>query len=418
MNLGYACLTLGLINTKYKTCRIGNVNYERLAELISHNLSSLENMIDYNIENDIKLFRISSDLIPFGSNKVNNLDWQEIFKDRFKTIAEKIKNNNIRISMHPGQYTVLNSTREDVVKRAVLDLEYHTKVLESLKVGQEAKLVLHIGGVYSDKKDAMARFIQNYRSLDDNIKKHLVIENDDKSYNIKDVLEISEVINIPVVFDNLHHKLNLPDIKKSEEYWLDKCRETWGREDGSQKIHYSQQDPLKRAGSHSSTIDSEEFLKFFNQLQTTDIDIMLEVKDKNLSALKCSNLITKNKDIKKLELEWSKYKYKILENSHKSYLEIRALLKDKSKYPVVEFYKIIEDALELEGDMGSKTNALMHVWGYFRKDVTEKEKLSFLKKLDSFEKGNTKINSMKNILFKLAKKYNENYLLNSYYFWL
>lgn len=418
MNLGYACLTLGVMDTKYKTCRIGNVNYERLAELISHNLRSLKNMIDYNIENGIKLFRISSDLIPFGSNEVNNLDWQEIFKDEFKIIAEKIKENNIRVSMHPGQYTVLNSTREDVVKRAILDLKYHTGVLESLGVGQAGKVVLHIGGVYGDKKSAMARFVQNYKLLDENVKKHLVIENDDKSYNIKDVLEISEIINIPVVFDNLHHKLNMPDTKNSEIYWLNKCRNTWGKKDGTQKIHYSQQDPLKRAGSHSRTIASEEFLKFFHELETNDIDIMLEVKDKNLSAIKCTNLITTNKDIKKLELEWSKYKYKILENSHKSYLEIRALLKDKSKYPVVEFYKIIEHALELEGDMGSKTNGLMHVWGYFRKKVTEKEKLSFLRKLESFEKGNTNINSMKNILFKLAVKYDEKYLLSSYYFWM
>lgn len=418
MNLGYACLTLGVMDTKYKTCRIGNVNYERLAELISHNLRSLKNMIDYNIEKGIKLFRISSDLIPFGSNEVNNLDWQEIFKDEFKIIAEKIKENNIRVSMHPGQYTVLNSTREDVVKRAILDLKYHTGVLESLGVGQAGKVVLHIGGVYGDKKSAIARFVQNYKLLDENVKKHLVIENDDKSYNIKDVLEISEIINIPVIFDNLHHKLNMPDIKNSEIYWLNKCRNTWSKKDGTQKIHYSQQDPLKRAGSHSRTIASEEFLKFFHELETNDIDIMLEVKDKNLSAIKCTNLITTNKDIKKLELEWSKYKYKILENSHKSYLEIRALLKDKSKYPVVEFYKIIEHALELEGNMGSKTNGLMHVWGYFRKKVTEKEKLSFLRKLESFEKGNTNINSMKNILFKLAVKYDEKYLLSSYYFWM
>lgn len=418
MNLGYACLTEGVMNTKYKTCRIKNVNYEKLAKLISHNLCSLENMINYNIENNIKLFRITSDLIPFGSNPVNDMDWEDVFRDRFKIIGDNISKSNMRVSMHPGQYTVLNSNTEDVVERAIMDLEYHTKVLEALGVGQEGKIVLHIGGVYGDKKAAMDRFIKNYKLLNENIKKHLVIENDDKSYSVKEVLKISEITNIPVIFDNLHHKLNKESSQENNSYWINECRNTWNKKDGTQKIHYSQQDPLKKAGSHSKTIESKEFLKFFNELETNDIDIMLEVKDKNISAIKCSNLITEDKDIKKLELEWSRYKYKILENDHKSYLDIRTLLKDKTKYPAIEFYGIIEYALESEGDKGSKTNALMHVWGYFKKQVTEKEKVSFMKKVYDFEKDKININRMKNILFKLAEKYNEKYLLNSYYFWL
>lgn len=418
MKIGYACLTVGVRETNYKTCIMKNVNYERLDELISHNLYSLENTIDYNIKNNIKLFRITSDLIPFGSSKVNDMEWWTEFESQFECIGRKINAGKIRISMHPGQYTVLNSPREEVVERAILDLEYHTRVLEALGCGQENKIILHIGGVYGDKKVAIDRFIKNYKKLDENIKKHLVIENDDKSYTVKDILYISNQVGIPVVFDNLHHEINHEDENKSEYYYIEECKKTWKKQDGDQKIHYSQQDMSKQKGSHSKSINSKQFLEFFSHLKREDIDIMLEVKDKNLSAIKCINLISKAENIKVLELEWKRYKYKILENNHRGYLEIRELLKNKKKYPALEFYCIVEESLDNEEYIGGQLNAAMHIWGYFKNKITEKEKQSFLKKIDLFESGTISINTIKNILMKLAQKYDQEYILDSYYFYI
>ena len=314
MNIGYACLTVGVPNTDQKSCMLKNASKEKLLELISYNLNSLENIIDYNIKNKIKLFRISSDLIPFGSNPVNNLKWWDIFDSRFSIIGRKIKTSGMRISMHPGQYTVLNSPKKEVVVNAIQDLHYHVKVLDTLGVGEDSKIVLHIGGVYNDKGQAIKRFISNYRELDDSVKRRLIIENDDKSYNISDVLEIGSIINAPVVFDNLHNQVNPYDKSKSDYFWIDKCKETWRGKDGIQKIHYSQQNPLKKPGSHSSTIQINEFISFYEGLKRDDIDIMLEVKDKNLSAVKCINCTSTDKSIKDLEIEWSRYKYMVLEN--------------------------------------------------------------------------------------------------------
>jgi len=110
--------------------------------------------------------------------------------------------------MHPGQYTVLNSPNEEVGARTIDDLNYHTRVLDSLGVGVEHKIVLHIGGIYNDKKQAIKRFITNYHHLDDSVKGRLVLENDDKSYNVNDVLEIGTILNAPVIFDNLHNEIN------------------------------------------------------------------------------------------------------------------------------------------------------------------------------------------------------------------
>jgi UV DNA damage endonuclease len=387
-------------------------------DLISHNLNSFENIIDYNIKNNIKLFRISSDLIPFGSSPINSLTWEEEFCSKLSKIGEKIKTSGMRISMHPGQYTVLNSPNIDVVNRAVDDLNYHTKILDSLEVGNEHKIVLHIGGVYNDKEQAMNRFITNYDKLSDSIKQRLVIENDDKSYNINDVLEIGIKLKIPVIFDNLHNEINFYNKEKSDVDWINQCKRTWQEKDGNQKIHYSQQNLLKKLGSHSKTIKLDKFIEFYESLGREDIDIMLEVKDKNLSAVKCINATTKDNKIKRLEDEWSKYKYTILENSPNNYLEIKKLLKDKNDYPVASFYNFIEASMETDITVGNSINALLHVWGYFKNISEDREKNSFYKSIEDYKQGKISISAIKNKLWKMTVKYNQPYLLNSYYFFL
>lgn len=287
MRIGYACLTVDVPGTAMRSCMMKNASEDKLYELIEANLQALEHILDYNRIHGIKLFRISSDLIPFGSSPVNTLLWWDIFDRQFVHLGEKIKAYDIRVSMHPGQYTVLNSPEEEVVGRAIKDLLYHTKVLDCLRTGSESKIVLHIGGVYKDKLFAMERFCINYAKLDVSIKQRLVIENDDKSYNIADVLTIGTKLGVPVIFDNLHHEANPPEQSKSEIFWINECQKTWLKKDGIQKIHYSQQETGKKAGSHSNSIREEEFMDFYSRLQREDLDIMLEVKDKNQSAEKC-----------------------------------------------------------------------------------------------------------------------------------
>lgn len=245
----------------------------------------------------------------------------------------------------------------------------------------------------------------------------LVIENDDKSYNIGQVLDIGHTLNIPVVYDNLHNQVLPFDESKDDLYWISESSKTWTKVDGAQKIHYSQQDKDKRPGSHSKTIDLAEFIKFTSGLDK-NIDIMLEVKDKNLSCVKCINGSTDNRAIKKLEEEWSKYKYTVLEHSNSHYNKIRQLLKDKEDYPVIEFYNILDEALNIEGTTGSVINGALHIWGYFKTHASDAEKNKWLKLMDDYEKGKKTINNLKSFLWKMSEKYKEGYLLNSYYFYI
>jgi len=293
MSIGYACINLSLSDANFKTCRKDYATNQRLQDLIDYNLDSLRKILEYNANNDIKLFRISSDLIPFGSSPVNKLLWWDIFKYRFDELAELIKKTGQRVSMHPGQYTVLNSPNENVAARAIEDLEYHCRVLDFLNTGKQSKIILHVGGVYDNKPESIKRFIDKYQTLSIRIKERLVIENDDRSYSISDVLKIHEMTGIPVVFDNLHHYIHKPETgdEYSQFHWISKAKETWQKVDGNQKIHYSQQDKLKRPGSHSQTISVDEFAEFYEALPASKPDIMLEVKDKNISALKCIGFV-------------------------------------------------------------------------------------------------------------------------------
>ena len=75
MSIGYACLNIGTPDTNMRSVMQCNATAEKLTEVTAHNLAALEKMIDYNHKNNIQLFRISSDMIPFGSSPVNALPW-------------------------------------------------------------------------------------------------------------------------------------------------------------------------------------------------------------------------------------------------------------------------------------------------------------------------------------------------------
>ena len=417
MSIGYACLNIGTPHTNIRSVMQRNATPEKLTEVTAHNLAALERMIDYNHKNDIKLFRISSDLIPFGSSPVNTLAWPEIHKEAFDRIGSKLRKSGMRVSLQ-CQYTVLNSPTEDVVERAITDLVYHDKILIALGTDQTNKIVLHVGGIYGDKKEALERFEQNFRRLPEAVRNRLIIENDDRLYNIEEVLELAHRLQIPAVYDNLHHAINPPASGGADPYWIAEAKKTWKTTDGNQKIHYSQQAPGKRPGAHTDTIDLETFLTFHDQLEDKQIDIMLEVKDKNLSAVKCQNATTTAPKVTLLEKEWGRYKYTILEKSPAVYQAIRTLLKDKEAYPVQEFYRLIDTAFAAEPSPGYAENAAAHVWGYFKKHATETERRQYEKNLSNYRNNTGTLATLKRQLFKLAEKYETDYLLQSLYFYI
>ena len=418
MAIGYACLTIGVPGTIISSCTLKNATEDHIRALIQRNLTALEAMIDYNIKHGIHLFRISSDLIPFGSHPVNQVLWWKDYRDYFEVLGDKIKKAGLRVSMHPGQYTVINSNDPQVVERSVQELVYHTRFLDTLDVDRTNKLILHIGGVYGNKINASNNFIREYARLSEEVKKRLVIENDERSYNISEVLEISGACGAPVIFDNLHHRINPPVEQLTDQEWITRCRNTWRQEDGRQKIHYSQQKEQSPPGSHSDTIYLQPFMDYYQMLGETIPDIMLEVKDKNLSAIKCIHAAIDHPPAKKLETEWARYQYYVQSKDDKAYQSIRELLKEKEARVSKDFYEIIEKVIRLPENIDAEINVAQHVWGHLNKDCTASDKKRYEKLLEGYRRGTSTLQTLKKHLLKCSILQGQDYLIQSLYFYL
>jgi UV DNA damage endonuclease len=285
IRIGYACINTKLPSPN-RTCRLKNATPEKILELASANLQALEPILEWNAARGIELFRISSDLIPFGSHPVNTVPWRRILKPQFARLGAFIRRKRLRVSMHPGQFTVLNSPRREVVQSSIKDLDYHAAVLEALGIDDSHKIVIHLGGIYEDKSESLKRFIETSKSLDRRIKARLVIENDERCYTVGDALGASEAIGMPVVFDVFHHIWNPALEQHSLRSIIDLVANTWRKRDGRVKIHYSNQWPGQPPGTHSKSISTRKFISFYETIHDLDLDIMLEVKDKQQSVLK------------------------------------------------------------------------------------------------------------------------------------
>ncbi|MFX0187664.1 MAG: UV DNA damage repair endonuclease UvsE [Candidatus Hodarchaeota archaeon] len=289
MKIGYPCINLSLECRSSKTFRLKNYSENKLKEIVKLNLDCLSQILKYNRNNNLFFFRITSDLIPFASHPVMKFNWQDYFKQNFFQIGQFIKTNKMRITMHPGQYNVFNSVNHDVYERSLYDLFYHVDVLDLMELDSSAKVVIHAGGVYGNKNESINRFVERYKILDESIKNRLVVENDEKSYNLKDCLKIHEKTGIPIILDVYHHEcFNSGETIKKVFKTFSK---TWKNEDGLPIVHYSSQKVGGRKGNHANSIDLKHFQKFIEDTLDFNFDLMLEIKDKEKSVLKAMKLI-------------------------------------------------------------------------------------------------------------------------------
>ena len=286
VRLGYVALSKALddVTTSstitYTNYINKNYNTSKLLEITKNNLDSLYEIIKYNVKNNFHFYRLTSKLVPLETHDKVDFDYITPLLDEYKKIGKLINDNNIRVDTHPDQYAVLNSMDSKIVKNTVEILEYHYKIMDAIGI-KDKIIILHVGSSACGKKASITRFINNFNKLPDHIKKCIAVENDDKVYNIKDVLELCHKINVPMVLDYHHFICN--NEKEDINDYLKEIIDTW---DGKlPKMHFSSpKSKLKKEfRSHSDYINKECFIKFINILkkQDKDIDIMLEAKAKD-----------------------------------------------------------------------------------------------------------------------------------------
>lgn len=289
LRLGYACVNTQLPSAA-RTLRLANVTPERLRELIAANLDALEAILRWNAANAIRVFRLTSNLVPFASHPANELAWWDEFAGRLAELGSLLRNDDVSVSTHPGQYTVLSSARPHVVAAALAELEYHARLLEAIGLDESAKIVLHVGSGAADPAETRRRFTTCFAALSPAAQARLALENDER-WPLDSVLELAAPLGIPVVFDAFHHELapSRDELTVREATLV--ARATWRPGDGRQEVHFSTQEPGKRPGAHAETIDEAAFLAFSGAVGDLPLDCILEVKDKERSVLRARELL-------------------------------------------------------------------------------------------------------------------------------
>jgi UV DNA damage endonuclease len=261
-----------------------NATDERLRELIAENLGALEQVTTFLDRQRILLYRISSNLIPFASHPVNTIPWWDEYADTFTRIGARLRALHVRISTHPGQYTVLNSPKAAIVSTAVSELVYQARLLDALGADTTCKIVIHVGGLYAaSERLAMDRFVATANALPDSVRRRLVVENDDRLFDAEEALEAARAARIPMVFDWLHHQAN--PCRRPIEDVLVEVFGTWTDVDGRPKIHLSSQASDAPAGAHAALIDIRDMKAFLQVAPPVPFDCMLEAKEKDRALL-------------------------------------------------------------------------------------------------------------------------------------
>lgn len=310
VRLGYVAMTLnlkdcspsGTVTVKTLTgLPDEDARLYRLRRITRANLHSTLRILRYNKAYNIDVYRFTSKLVPLATHPmVAHWDYIEDFKDELREIGDFVKENDFRVSAHPDHYTLINSTSKKVLEDSIRDLDYHVKLFEAMGLEDyKYKLVMHIGGVYKDKESSVERFKENYEKLPDRIRKRLMLENDDKVYTARDVLNICNDLKVPMVLDVHHH--NCVNNGERLDEMLGEIFDTWKDEYFSPKIHFSTPKSCKDFRSHADDIDINEFYEFLGIAKGIgrDFDVMLEAKNKDTALLNLTE------ELKRLdEINW------------------------------------------------------------------------------------------------------------------
>jgi len=289
MKIGYPCVNMSIGCTPNRTFRLRSYSPDRLIATVEENLECLRKTLAFNVEHGLLFFRIGSQLVPFASHPVCIFDWAGHFADRFAEIGGYIRQHGFRISMHPDQFVLLNALEPKIVSNSIAELSYHCQALDLLGLDQTAKVQIHVGGVYGDRPASKKRFVQVYGGLDTAIKRRLVIENDDHRFDLRDCLDVHDRTGVPILFDTFHHEcMNRGEHMRQA---LESAARTWSAADGLPMVDYSSQRQKGRKGAHTHGIDMGHFRRLLEEIRGIDCDVMLEIKDKETSALKALKMV-------------------------------------------------------------------------------------------------------------------------------
>ena len=258
-----------------------------VSKLILLNLEDTLKILEWNVENDILLYRMSSDSFShMDMYEFEDLPNFELIKSKLKLIGDFIKENKLRTGYHPSHFNVLASLNPSVVEKTIKELNKHAQIMDFMDLPKTHyyPINIHVNITKPTKEESLERFCLGFEKLSESCKKRLTIENDDfgNQYSVKDLYEgLYKKINIPIVFDQFHF-LHGPQDQTMEEA-LKLALTTWNVKPlthmSSSKLLESNDTKIKKTAHSDYIYEDIETFGF-------DFDTELECKQKELAVIK------------------------------------------------------------------------------------------------------------------------------------
>jgi len=193
----------------------------KLWELMEHNIEAAKKAVAYvgNLEENLRCFRLGSDLLPVYTQADwayfwRRADVRDYCERHFLSIGDSARINNVRLSFHPGQFTVLASANPEIVDRSIDEFEYHSDMARWMGFGktfQDFKINVHISG-----KEGPAGIQRALTRLSPEARNCITIENDEISWGIDSSIELAK--DLALVLDIHHHFIHTGEyIEKTDD---------------------------------------------------------------------------------------------------------------------------------------------------------------------------------------------------------
>jgi UV DNA damage endonuclease len=226
---------------------------QRLWDIMIHNIASVHKLVETvgELDDSLKMVRIGSDILPVYTEPTYGYYWRRPdvvahAEREFSRIGELARARDVRLSMHPGQFTVLASANPDIVARSIDEFEYHADMARWMGYGkkfQDFKINVHIAGRAGPEGIRAA-----YSRLSPEARNCLTIENEENAWGLDDCLSLAD--HIPIVLDIHHHWVREGEYISPSDDRVARVRDSW--RDSRPVLHYSvsREDCL---GAHSTT---------------------------------------------------------------------------------------------------------------------------------------------------------------------
>lgn len=263
---------------------------------LSNSIELLDAAFDYLAAIDVHVYRMSSSVVPYGTHPdLPDLDYRRQIgecEEMLERLGSKASALALRLSTHPGQYTVLGSPNEELARKARLDVEQDALLLDALGAGPEGVVVVHVGGVYGHATRSLERWARSFEALSESAQRRLVVEHDERSFGLSDALWLHARTGARVVFD-LHHQRCNPGPWEGVAAPLQAALDTWPA-DIRPKVHVSSpRTELREVGGKPRPPLLEQHADFLHPwdlvvlLDAADrpLDVVVEAKAKDLAVL-------------------------------------------------------------------------------------------------------------------------------------